>query len=163
MEEKIFELMAAAEDLQTHAAKLQVSAEEVFSAIPKAVEQAEKKVRLAVEQVGQEVESRLRSVWLHGAVYLLAVGAVVCGVSVAFISWQTSSLREEAAELRSTLTALKTAVADEQNTLQDLSGKTWRLELVKWEDSTRGIILPKGLSFVRTGKMRDGREAIVLQ
>ena len=32
MEEKLFELMAQAEDLQNHAAKLQKEAQEVFSA-----------------------------------------------------------------------------------------------------------------------------------
>lgn len=39
MEEKLFELMAQAEDLQNHAAKLQNEAQEVFSALPLAVEQ----------------------------------------------------------------------------------------------------------------------------
>ena len=34
MEEKLFELMAQAEDLQNHAAKLQNEAQEAFSALP---------------------------------------------------------------------------------------------------------------------------------
>ena len=45
MEEKLFELMAQAEDLQNHAAKLQKEAQEVFSALPLAVEQAGQKIR----------------------------------------------------------------------------------------------------------------------
>lgn len=85
-----------------------------------------------------------------------------CGASAAFIGWSTSSLRDEAAELRSTIAALKRNVAEEQKTLQKLVGKTWRLELVKWDDE-RGIILPKGVKFVRSGQIKDGREAIVIK
>lgn len=46
MEEKLFELMAQAEDLQNHAAKLQNKAQEAFSALPLAVEQAGQKYAL---------------------------------------------------------------------------------------------------------------------
>lgn len=96
------------------------------------------------------------------ALIMLGVGAIVCGASAAFIGWSTSSLRDEAAELRSTIAALKRNVAEEQKTLQKLVGKTWRLELVKWDDE-RGIILPKGVKFVRSGQIKDGREAIVIK
>ena len=147
MEEKLFELMAQAEDLQNHAAKLQKEAQEVFSALP-----------LAVEQSGRKI----LSTGLLGALFVLAVGVVGAAVAVAGVWWSTSSLRDEAAELRSSIATLKRVVAEEQKTFQELSGKTWRLELVKWDDE-RGIILPKGVKFVRSGPLKDGREAIVIK
>lgn len=148
MEEKLFELMAQAEDLQNHAAKLQKEAQEVFSALP-----------LAVEQAGQKI----RSTGLQMALIMLGVGVIVCGASAAFIGWSTSSLRDEAAELRSTIAALKRNVAEEQKTLRELSGKTWRLELVNYGDGTRGIILPRGTKVDRTGVVQDGRIGIVIK
>lgn len=146
-EEKIYSLMAQAEDMQAHAEKLQNGAEKTFAGLP-----------LAVEQAGQKI----RSTGLLGAVFVLAVGMVVSSVAVVGVWWGTSSLRGEAAELRSTIAALKRRVAEEQETLQELSGKTWRLELVKW-DAERGIILPKGVKFVRSGSIKDGREAIIIK
>lgn len=113
---------------------------------------------LPVEQAGQKI----RSTGLQMALIMLGVGVIVCGASVVFIGWSTSSLRDEAAELRSTIAALKRDVAEEQKTLQELVGKTWRLELVKWDDE-RGIILPKGVKIVRSGPIKDGREAIVIK
>lgn len=92
MEEKLFELMTQAEDLQKHAVKLQNEAQEVFSALP-----------LAVEQAGQKI----RSTRLLGAVFVLAVGVVVAAVAVVGIWWGTSSLRDEAAGLRAEAAALE--------------------------------------------------------
>lgn len=85
MEEKLFELMAQAEDLQNHAAKLQNEAQEAFSALP-----------LAVEQAGQKI----RSTGLLGALFVLAVGAVVAAVAVVGVWWSTNRLRAEADSLR---------------------------------------------------------------
>ena len=45
MEEKLFELMVQAEDLQKHAVELQNKAQETFLALPIAVEQAGQKIR----------------------------------------------------------------------------------------------------------------------
>lgn len=92
MEEKLFELMAQAEDLQNHAAKLQNKAQEAFSALP-----------LAVEQAGQKI----RSTGLLGALFVLAVGVVGAAVAVAGVWWSTSSLRDEAAKLRAEVTFLE--------------------------------------------------------
>ena len=44
-EEKLYVLMAQAEDLQKHAVELQNKAQETFSALPSAVEQAGQKIR----------------------------------------------------------------------------------------------------------------------
>ena len=141
MEEKLFELMAQAEDLQNHAAKLQNEAQEAFSALP-----------LAVEQAGQKI----RSTGLQMALILLAIAVVVCGASVAFIGWSTDSLREERA-------TLKAAIQAEEAMLAELKSKTWGITLWKWENGERGIILPKGVTFVRQIKVKDGRDAAVIE
>ena len=141
MEEKLFELMAQAEDLQNHAAKLQNEAQEAFSALP-----------LAVEQDGQKI----RSTGLQMALILLAIAVVVCGASVAFIGWSTDSLREERA-------ALKASIQAEEAMLAELKSKTWGITLWKWENGERGIILPKGVTFVRQIKVKDGRDAAVIE
>lgn len=141
MEEKLFELMAQAEDLQNHAAKLQNEAQETFSALP-----------LAVEQAGQKI----RSTGLQMAVILLAIAVVVCGASVAFIGWSTESLREERATLKAVIQA-------EEAMLAELKSKTWGITLWKWENGERGIILPKGITFVRQIKVKDGRDAAVIE
>lgn len=91
-EEKIYSLMAQAEDMQTHAEKLQNGAEKTFAGLP-----------LAVEQAGQKI----RSTGLLGALFVLAVGVVVATVAVAGIWWGTSSLRDEAAGLRAEVAALE--------------------------------------------------------
>ena len=91
-EEKIYSLMAQAEDMQAHAEKLQNGAEKTFAGLPLTVEQAGKKIR---------------STGLLGALFLLAVGVVVATIAVAGIWWGTSSLRDEAAELRAEVAALK--------------------------------------------------------
>lgn len=42
-----------------------------------------------------------------------------------------------------------------ENTANNLYAKTWGLELTKW-DNERGIILPKGTRFIRSGDVQDG-------
>lgn len=139
-EEKLYTLMLQAEDLQTHAAKLQNKAQETFSALP-----------LAVEQAGQKI----RSTGLQMAFMMLGVGVIVCVASTAFIGWSTDSLREEH-------TALKAAIQAEKATLAELESKTWRITLMEWDNGERGIILPKGVKFVRPVKVKDGRDAVVI-
>ena len=92
MEEKIYALMAQAEDIQSQAEKLQQGADKTFVGLS-----------LAVEQAGQKI----RATGLLGALYVLAVGGVVAAVAVAGIWWGTSSLRDEAAKLRAEVVALE--------------------------------------------------------
>lgn len=127
--------------MQNHAAKLQNEAQEAFSALPLAVEQSGKKIR---------------STGLQMALILLAIAVVVCGASVAFIGWSTDSLREERA-------ALKASIQAEEAMLAQLKSKTWGITLWKWENGERGIILPKGVTFVRQTKVKDGRDAAVIK
>ncbi len=145
MEEKLFELMAQAEDLQTHAAKLQNEAQEVFSALP-----------LAVEQAGQKI----RSTGLQMALILLGLAIVVCGVSVGFFVWSTESLREERE-------ALQIAIQAEEAMLAKMKSETWGIKLTVFRDGKKGIVLPKGIKYERHGKIEGGQYAnmdgIVLQ
>lgn len=144
-EEKLYVLMAHAEDLQTHAAKLQNEAKETFSVLPLAVEQAEKKIR---------------STGLQMALILLGLAVVVCGASVGFIGWSTESLREERA-------VLKAAIQAEEAMLAELKSKTWGIRFTIFHDGTKGIVLPKGMKYDRHGKIEGGQyadmEGIVLQ
>lgn len=145
MEEKLFELMAQAEDLQNHAAKLQNEAQEAFSALP-----------LAVEQAGQKI----RSTGLQMALILLGLAIVVCGGSVGFFVWSTESLREERK-------ALQVAIQAEEATLANLKSETWGIKLTVFRDGKKGIVLPKGIKYERHGKIEGGQYAnmdgIVLQ
>ena len=147
-EEKIYSLMAQAEDMQAHAEKLQNRADKTFAGLP-----------LAVEQAGQKI----RSTGLLGALFVLAVGVVVAAVAVAGVWWGTSSLRDEAAELRSTIATLRQYAAEERRTLQELEGKTWGLELVQYKEGNRGIVLPRGLKFERAAAIENGKTALIIK
>lgn len=140
MEEKIFELMAHAEDLQKHAVQLQDKAQETFSGLTLAVEQAQKKIRFTGLQM---------------ALIMLGISVLVCGLTLKIFLWSTESLKKERE-------ALKVAIRAEEATLAELQSKTWKLELVNDSDGVRGIILPKGVQFVRSGKLKDGREAVII-
>ncbi|MCB8573470.1 hypothetical protein LJE06_20445 [Bilophila wadsworthia] len=122
-EEKFYALMAQAEYLQNHAAKLQHDAQEAFSALP-----------LAVEQAGQKIHST----GLQMALILFGLGLIVCGASVGFFVWSTDNLREER-------NALKVAIQAEEATLAELRLKTWGVRLHEGEKG-RFIVLPEGMT-----------------
>lgn len=140
MDDKLFELMAQAEDLQNHAVQLQDEAQKAFSALPLAVEQAQKKIR---------------STGLQMALIMLGISVLICGLTLKIFLWSTESLKKERE-------ALKVAIQAEEAILAELQSKTWKLELVNDSDGVRGIILPKGVQFVRSGKLKDGREAVII-
>lgn len=140
MEEKLFELMAHAEDLQKHAVQLQDKAQETFSGLTLAVEQAQKKIR---------------STGLQMALIMLGISVLVCGLTLKIFLWSTESLKKERE-------ALRVAIQVEEATLAELQSKTWKLELVNDSNGVRVIILPKGVQFVRSGKLKDGREAVII-
>lgn len=121
MEDKIFELMAQAEDLQKHAVNLQNEAKETLSTLP-----------LAVKEAGQEI----RSTGLQIALMTLSIGVIVCVGAVATLMWSTDRLREER-------DSLKAAIQAEEATLFELKAETWGLRLEE-NDKGRFIVLPKG-------------------
>ena len=107
-EEKLYVLMAQAEDLQKHAVELQKEAQETFSALPLAVEQAVQKIR---------------SERFSAAVYVFCFGALIAGGIYAGLNVYGSKLQEEHEKL-------KTAIQDEEATLTKLESKTLGAESV---------------------------------
>lgn len=57
---------------------------------------------------------------------------------------------------------LQREVATLEATAEQLTSKTWRLELVKYSDGRRGIILPKGVQIERSGSVQDGRAVVLI-
>lgn len=118
---------------------------------------------VALPDVVQEAEQRMRSASLHAAL----VGAGVClAVSlifgVVFYLWH-SGMREERTALTEELKSLKASIQAEEAMLAELKSKTWGLELKNYSDGGRGIILPKGTTFSHTAKIEKGRTAIVIK
>lgn len=60
------------------------------------------------------------------------------------------------------LADIKAQVEAEKATLARLQSETWQLELVEYQDGSRGILLPKGVKVDRTGPLKDGRVGIVI-
>mgnify|MGYP001552916450 FL=1 len=145
MEEKLFELMAHAEDLQKHAVQLQDKAQETFSGLTLAVEQAQKEIR---------------STGLQMALIMLGISVLICGLTLKIFLWSTESLRKER-------DILKAEIQAEEATLADMQSKTWGIRLTIFKDGTKGIVLPKGIKYDRHGKIEGGQyanmEGIVLQ
>lgn len=88
--------------------------------------------------------------------FLLAVALVIGGVGFAVMGFIGKSKLAE-------LNELKAAIQTEQAILDELQSKTWKLDLVRYEDGSRGIILPKGVKIERTGAIPDGRNGIVIR
>ena len=178
IDEKLFMLMAHAEDLERIANKsLQTvngaikrlendSAIAITSAIRTeiAVTLADLKnelqeattglVRASTE--GKATCGLLKRTGLFQGFFLVAIAIVIAGAGFAAMSFIAKSKATELDELRA-------AIRAEQSTFDELQGKTWGLELVKYQDGTRGIILPKGVKVDRTGTIKDGREAVVIK
>ena len=70
MEEKIYALMAQAEDMQAHAEKLQKGADKTFAGLPLAVEQAGQKIRSTglLGALKRVLRCRLLLGWVSGLV-----------------------------------------------------------------------------------------------
>lgn len=172
-DDKIFGLIAQAEDIQKHAVALQRSAQDVIKTLPDAsraavrdaarefiIEGAEKASRglLNASNEAKDTATALRRTGLMQGFFLLAVALVVGGVGFAVMGFIGKSKIAE-------LNELKAAIRTEQATLNELQSKTWGLELVNYQDGTRGIILPRGTKVDRTGTVQDGsgRIGIILR
>lgn len=142
-EEKLYTLMAHAEDLQSHAQTLQSRAQTAFDNLPNVVWDVERRFR---EQATRWI--------LLCTVLVLALGVVAAAGVSAYIRHDVGSLQAKADSLRGEIAEMEQAA--------ELEGKTWRLKLAHWEDE-RGIILPRGVKVDRTGPLKDGREAIVIK
>lgn len=171
-ENNIFGLIAHAEDIQKHAVALQRSVQDAINKIPETSKSAvrdaakefiteeAKKASVGLLDASNEAKATsvaLRRTGLMQGVFLVAVVVVICCTGFGVMNFIINSKFQELAEL-------KTAIRKEQITLNDLYSKTWGLELVKYQDGTRGILLPKGIKVDRTGKIKEtGQEAIVIK
>jgi hypothetical protein len=170
-EDKIFGLIAQAEDIQKHAIALQRVAQDAIKTLPDAsrgavrdaarefiIEAAENASRglLDASNEARATSVALRRTGLLQGVFLLAVALVVVGAVYAAGGWLVRSRVDGLAELKAQVTA-------ERATLDELRSKTWGLELVSYGDGTRGIVLPKGVKIDRTGAVSDGRAAVVIR
>lgn len=170
-ENKIFGLMAQAEDIQKHAIALQRAAQDAVKTLPDASREAVRDAAkefiadaaenasrslLEASNEAKATSAVLRRTGLLQGVFLLTVALVVIGAAYAAGGWLVRSRVDELAEL-------KALVRAERATLDELRSKTWRLELVSYGDGTRGILLPIGVKVDRTGTVNDGREAVVIK
>ncbi len=170
-EDKIFGLIAQAEDIQKHAVALQRAAQEAIKTLPDAsrtairdaakefiTEGAEKASRglLDASNEARDTSAALRRTGLMQGVFLLAVALVAIGAAYVAGGFLAKSRLNELAELKAQIT-------QEQATLAELRSKTWGLELVNYGDGTRGVLLPKGVKVDRTGNVSDGRAAVVIK
>ena len=170
-ENKIFGLIAQAEDIQKHAVALQRAAQDAIKTLPDAsraavrdaakefiTEGAEKASRglLDASNEAKATSAALRRTGLMQGVFLLAVAMVVIGAAYVAGNLLVKSRVDELAEL-------KTQIEAERDTLAELRSKAWGLELVKYDDGSRGIILPKGVKVDRTGAVQDGRIGVVIR
>lgn len=170
-DEKIYGLIAQAEDIQRHAKALQESAEDTVRRLPEATRAA---IRGSADEVLTETAKKAteslvrasegaklagavlrRTVFLQG-VFLLAVALVCAGGGYAALGYVYRGRLAELAEV-------KAQVRAEKATLAELQRETWGLELVTYGDGTRGIILPRGTKIDRTGAVQDGRTGIVIR
>ena len=177
-DERIFALMAHAEDLQRVADKIldntaadsrkleTEGANAVLSAIRGGMDRAVKETKTGFEEAAKGLKEAageaqassavLRRTGLMQGVFLLAVALVVGGVGFAVMGFIGKSKLAELAELKAT-------IREERTTLSELQAETWGLILVHYDDGTRGIILPKGVKVERTGALKDGRGAIIIK
>lgn len=170
-ENKIFGLIAQAEDIQKHAVTLQRAAQDAVKTFPEAARGAVRdaarefivqgaetasKCLLGASDEAKAAASALRRTGLMQGVFLLVVALVIIGVGYFVGGWVLKSRVTELAEL-------KAAIRAEEATLAELQSKTWGLELVNYQDGTRGIILPRGTKVDRTGTVPDGRAAVVIK
>lgn len=113
-----------------------------------------KSLKAAATEAQASAKTLQRTSIIQG-VFLLGAG-----LAVGLIGWAATGylVKNRAQELE----RLDAAIAKERAVLANLQSETWRLELVEYQDGTRGIILPKGIKVDRTGTVQDGQVGIVI-
>lgn len=100
----------------------------------------------------------IRNTGLLLGVALLAIAVIIIGLTYSVIA--PALVRSYAGDLAD----VKAELVTERAALARLQSENWRLELVEYQDGTRGIILPKGVKYSYNGPLKDGsgRVAIVI-
>lgn len=162
-DDKIFALVAQAEDIQEHAIDIQETATKTLKAIPEVAraavleatkeliaegaEQASKKL-LTASKTAERASAALRRTGIMQGFFLVAVIVVMGAIGWAGVGYLVKSRVSE-------LAGLNAAIARERGTLADLKSQTWGLELID-ADEQRAIILPRGVKFNHAGPLQDG-------
>lgn len=105
---------------------------------------------------GRATAKALRRTGLLLGAFVLAIAVIIIGLIHSVIA--PALVRSYAGDLA----GVKDELAAERAALAKLQSETWRLELVNYQDGTRGIILPKGVKVDRTGPVKDGRIGILI-
>lgn len=170
-DDKIYGLIAQAEDIQKHAVALQRSAHDAIKTLPDVsraavrdaarefiTEGAEKasKGLLDASNKAKATATALRRTGLMQGVFLVAVAVVIAGGS--YFAMRFIGAREIAQ-----LQELKEQVRAERVILSEMQSQTWELELTIFRGGERGIILPRGTVYDRTFKGDDGRNVILIK
>jgi hypothetical protein len=180
-DDKIFSLIAQAEDIQSHAVKLQRVALDAIEKLPDAsrtavrdatkefiVEGAEKASRglLDASNEAKATSAALRRTGLLLGVFLLMVALIIIGIAYILSDDLVKSRVAKLAELQA-------QIDKEQTALAELREKTWAwgLELVDYGDrlkafgdGSRGIILPSGVEIDRTFvNQADSRSVVIIK
>lgn len=138
MDEKLYELMVQAEELQKHAVKLQKEAETA---------------REKLDGAGNRVAAEIKSTGLIMALLVLGL-AIVSGIVVcAGVSWWVNRLENRHATLTAEIKTLENTAAElKQRKIEvgEGEGKMW-------------IVAPKGKKFVGSGITKDGRAAVFVE
>jgi len=173
-QEKLFALMAHADDLQTHAQKMQEEARQTIKGIPgevraavgaevhtlmeketKTAKTALQEAATALAQNADELE-RLKK-WplctMLIAVFLFA-GALL-GISFFWLERGRALIAEQTAQLE----MLQTQIMEAEDSLAELKEKGAGISVITSEGKT-WITLPKGKRFGEFGQTTDGRKAV---
>lgn len=105
---------------------------------------------------GRASAKAIRRTGLLLGVFLLSTAVIIIGLTQSVFA--PALVRSYADDLA----GVKAELATERAALAKLRSETWRLELVEYQDGTRGILLPKGVKVDRTGPLKDGRVGIVI-
>lgn len=178
-DERLFILMAHAEDLQRVADKSLAGVkcvtehieESVLKAVTATIEEKITQTMRSTQSGLQEAntallsasaEARATSGFLKSTGWKLIclLGGAILVFSMVFWFALLGLHKSRQAELAD----LRAAIAAERGTLAKLQSETWQLELVTYHDGKRGILLPKGTTIERMGTVpNDGREGIVIR
>ena len=129
-DDKLYGLIAQAEDIQKHAVTLQQVAQEAVKGLPGGYKEAVKgAAREILTEAAQNAStalleacneakassSALRRTGLLQAVFLLAVALIIAGASLGGLNWFIKSRLSELAEVKSAIQAEKATLADLQS------------------------------------------------
>ena len=177
-EERLFTLMAHAEDLQRVAGsslneltrvieRLEKSTPEAIRAvIEKNITQTMYSAQNGLQKASSglfeaSAQAKATSSFLKSAGWKVIGFLVIAFIVLSLLLW-AAMLGMNKSRLAE-LDELKIAIKTEKATLADLQSKTWQMELVEYDDGTRGVIFPKGTKIERATKVKDGRPVAVIR